>query len=79
MGEFVRQHGFDLGVVECIEKAARDGDGILAGVEAGRVGVENGAIQDLQARHRKAARDAQVFEQIVEPGFFVTGERASIP
>ena len=64
MGQFMRQHGFDLGVVERIEKAARDRDGILAGIEAGRVCVEDGAIQDLQARHCQAAGDAQILKRL---------------
>ena len=48
-----------------------DGDGILPLVEPGRVGVQRVAFDDLQLRHRNAARDAEIFQQVIEPGLLL--------
>ena len=44
MGEFVAEHRLDLLVVERVQQAGGDGDGILPLVEPGRVGVQRVAV-----------------------------------
>ena len=42
-------------------------------VEAAREGVQRVGLHHLQLRHRDAARDAEIFEQIVKPRLFLAG------
>ena len=44
-----------------------DGDGILPPVQAARERVQRRAVHHLQLRHRDAARDAEIFQEIIEP------------
>ena len=48
-------------------QAGRHRDGVLLLVHAAGKGVERGVLHHLQLRHRNAARDAEIFQQIVEP------------
>ena len=78
MGELVAEHGLKFLVVERFDEPARHGDGILFLVHAGGEGVERLVIGDAQRRRGDAARDAEVFQEIVEPRFLlarVTGAR----
>ena len=72
--QLVPQHRLELGVVERGEKPAGDGDRVLLLAEAGREGVEAVGVHDLQARHRHAAGDAEVLEQIVEARIILAGD-----
>ena len=67
MGQLVAQHRLDLLIVQRLQQAGGDGDGILPPVEAGRERVQRRAVHHLQLRHRNAARDAEIFQQIIEP------------
>ena len=46
-------------------------DGVLLLVHAARESIERRALHDLELRHRDAARDAEVFQQVVEPRLFL--------
>src|SRR6266700_3957085 len=74
VGQLVAQHRFDLLVVQRFQETGGDGDRILPRVEAGRERVQCWRIHDLQLRHGDAARDAEIFEQIVEPRLFLAGD-----
>ena len=76
MGQLVAEHRFDLGVVEPGEQPGRHGDRVLLLVHPGGEGVERVALHHLQLRHRNAARDAQVFQQIVEARLLLAGHLA---
>ena len=71
MRQFVPEDGFHFPVVERLHQPRGDADRILAAVEAGGEGVERRAVDDLELRHRDAARDAEIFEQVVKPGLFL--------
>ena len=61
------QHRLDLLIVECFHKSRGDRDGILPPVEAARERVQCRAVHHLELRHRNAARDAEIFQEIIEP------------
>ena len=69
MGQLVAEHGFDLGIVEPVEQSGRDRDRILLVAHAGGEGIERVALHHLELGHGDAARDAQIFQDIVEPRF----------
>src|SRR6266568_4273664 len=54
VGELVAQHRLDLLVVERLQQARGDGDGILPLIEPGRERVQCLAVHHLEFRHREA-------------------------
>ena len=62
----VRDHAFELGLVELVEQAARGGDGRVLGVAAGSEGVRRAVFDDVDLRHRQAGADAEVLDDAVE-------------
>jgi hypothetical protein len=46
----------------------------LTPVESGGERVQRVAVHDLELRHRNAARDAQILEQVIKPGLFLPGD-----
>ncbi len=67
MGELVAQHRFHLGVVEKRDEARGHGDRILPRIHAGGEGVEGVDLHHLELGHGDAARDAEIFQKIIEP------------
>ena len=61
------QHRLDLLVVQRVQQPGGDGDGILPPVEPACERVQRRAVHDLQLRHRDAAGDAEIFQQIIKP------------
>ena len=55
----------------------RHRDRILLVVQAGGEGVERVALHHLELRHGDAARDAEIFQEIVEPRLLVAGHLAA--
>jgi hypothetical protein len=64
--QFMAEHRFQLGVIEALHEAARHRDRILLLIETGGESIERGVLDDLQLRHRNAARDAEIFQQIIK-------------
>ena len=60
-----------------VEQAGGDGDRVLLLVHPGGEGVERVVLHHLELRHRDAARDAKVLQQIVEPRLLLPGDLAS--
>ena len=67
MRELVAEHRLDLLIVERGQKPRCDRNGVLPLVEAACECVQRRAVHHLQLRHRDAARDAEIFQQIIEP------------
>ena len=74
MRELVAEHGFHFLIVERVHQPARHRDRILLVVEAGGEGVERVVVGDAQRRHGDAARDAEIFQEIIEPRLFRAGD-----
>ncbi len=64
--ELVAEHRLELRIVETVQQPGRHRDGVLLLVHAGGEGVERVGLDDLELRHRNAAGDAEVLEQIIE-------------
>ena len=58
-------------------RAGGHGDRVLLLVHPGGEGVERVVLHHLELRHRDAARDAEVLQQIVEPRLLLPGHLAS--
>ena len=71
VGQLVTQHRLELGIVERLDEPTRHRHGILLLVHAARKGIERGRLDDLELRHGDAARDAEIFEQVIEPRLFL--------
>jgi len=66
VGQLMRQDALHLVAVQGLHQAARDGDAVVALVQAGRIGVQRRAFDDAQGGRLHPARDRQVLQQIVE-------------
>ena len=74
MGQLVAEHGFHFGIGERLLQPAGHRDGILLLVHPGGEGVERDVVDDLQLRRRDAARDAEVFQEVIKPRLFRAGD-----
>ena len=75
--EFVAEHRLDLGVVKALDQSRRDGDRILLLVHAGCECVECVRVDHLELGRDDASRDAEIFQNIVEPRLFRARDLAS--
>jgi len=71
VGELMAEHGFEFGIVEACHQARGDGDRVLLLVEARCEGIERIRLHHLELRHRDAARDAKILEEIIETRVFL--------
>ncbi len=71
VGEFMRQYRLKFRPVQGVEQPARHRDGVALVVDAARVRVHLAGIDDVEPGHGQAARDAEIFEQIVKLRLFL--------
>ena len=63
VGQFMGKHRFHFILVQRLEQPARHGDGVALLVDAARIGVHLIGIDDVELRHGKPARDAEIFKR----------------
>ena len=66
MGQLVCNHGFKLVILQLLDNATRQHNLKRFFAKPRSEGVERGAVDNLELRHGNAARDAQVFEHVVD-------------
>ena len=64
--EFMREHAFDLRLLQFIEEARGHGDGGMLFERARGERIRGAILDEVQGRHRHAAADREVLERVVE-------------
>ena len=66
MAQFMTQNRLHLRIVQCVQKPARDGDFRRLFLHPRRIGIQRLRLDDLQCGHGDPARNAQVFQNIID-------------
>ena len=77
VAQLVREHAFELDPVHLLEQPGGDRDRRVLRVAAGRERVRRGIVDDVEARLRQPARDAQPLDEVVIAGVLAPDRRAS--
>ena len=64
----MREHSLDFGGFEPLDETARHGNRVVALAQPRGIGIECRRLDDFEPRHGYAARNAEVFEHVVELG-----------